>query len=120
MVTVLKYPKIYDAMYSVIIDDINFYRTLVKPYDEIVEYGAGTGRISIPLSMEGHRIVAIDNEPEMLNELYWLPLKIQNSLLNVTINSLLELIPFLDIHTLALSSDFVQFLPILGAVILCH
>lgn len=69
MKTILEKPKLYNLLYQDVKEDINLYRTLLKDYNEIVEYGAGTGRITIPLAMEGKKIIAIDNEINMLMEL---------------------------------------------------
>lgn len=76
MKTILENPKLYDILYQDIIDDIQFYIRLLKDYPEIVEYGAGSGRITIPLANEGHMVLAVDNEPLMLN---YLKTKISNT-----------------------------------------
>ena len=67
--TILKKPELYDLLYQDVKEDISLYKTLLKDYNEIVEYGAGTGRITIPLATEGKRIIAIDNEENMLKKL---------------------------------------------------
>ena len=70
MQTILKKPELYNLLYQDVKEDISLYKTLLKNYDTIVEYGAGTGRITIPLAMEGKKIKAIDNEINMLENLH--------------------------------------------------
>ncbi len=36
---------------------------------EILDLGCGTGRLAEPLCRAGHRVIGVDNEPAMLNEL---------------------------------------------------
>ena len=70
MQTILKKPELYNLLYQDVKEDISLYKILLKSYDTIVEYGAGTGRITIPLAMEGKKIKAIDNEINMLENLH--------------------------------------------------
>jgi SAM-dependent methyltransferase len=37
----------------------------------ILDVGAGTGRVALPLAQAGHSVTALDNEPELLAELAW-------------------------------------------------
>lgn len=69
MATILNNPKMYDILYGDIKGDIDFYAKMVQPFEEVVEYGAGTGRITIPLAELGHKVIAVDNELKMLNRL---------------------------------------------------
>lgn len=69
MQTILKKPELYNLLYQDVTADINLYKVLLKDYAEVVEYGAGTGRITIPLAMEGKKIIAIDNEVNMLMDM---------------------------------------------------
>lgn len=69
MQTILKKPELYNLLYQDVTADINLYKVLLKDYDEVVEYGAGTGRITIPLAIEGKKIIAIDNEVNMLMDM---------------------------------------------------
>lgn len=69
MNTVLKNPELYDLLYKNVTDDINFYHSILQNVGEIVEYGAGSGRITIPLAKQNHKVLAVDNEPIMLKRL---------------------------------------------------
>lgn len=69
MPSVLQNPELYDTLYKNVTDDINFYITALKNVHEIVEYGAGSGRITLPLAYDGHSVIAVDNEPAMLKQL---------------------------------------------------
>lgn len=69
MNTVLKNPELYDLLYKNVTDDLDFYLSILQDVDEIVEYGAGSGRITIPLVKQNHKVLAVDNEPIMLKQL---------------------------------------------------
>jgi SAM-dependent methyltransferase len=63
---------LYDFEYSDRVDDIRHYRALARElgdHVELVELGAGTGRISIPLARDGHAVTAIDACEPMLARL---------------------------------------------------
>ncbi len=66
---------LYDYEYRRRRADVNFYRQLAERQKtgagglDILELGAGTGRVTIPLARDGHRVVAIDRAPEMLARL---------------------------------------------------
>jgi len=68
---------LYDYEYRRRRADVNFYRQLADrvkadhdvPMLDILELGAGTGRVTIPLARDGHRVVAIDRAPAMLARL---------------------------------------------------
>ena len=54
-------PEEYDLLHADVVDDIPFYLKLVREYGgPILELGCGTGRISIPIAMEGFRVVGVD------------------------------------------------------------
>lgn len=70
MVTnIVKEPQLYDLLYKDLYEDIPIYLKLTEKYNEIVEFGAGTGRVTIPLALRGKTIFAIDNEEKMLRRL---------------------------------------------------
>ena len=58
----------YDQWASEMTEDAPFYVDLARDAEEpIVELGAGTGRIAIPIAREtGKRVIGIDNSPAML------------------------------------------------------
>lgn len=63
---------LYDYEYSDRTDDIRHYRELAAGMGEhvrVLELGAGTGRISIPLARDGHHVIALDAMPPMLGAL---------------------------------------------------
>lgn len=50
--------------------DIALWRALAAERgDPVLEVGAGTGRVALALARAGHRVTAIDNDPELLSEL---------------------------------------------------
>jgi len=70
MVTnIVKEPELYDLLYEDVNADIPLYIELKEKYKKIVEFGAGTGRITIPLAANNKIIFAIDNEGRMLKRL---------------------------------------------------
>lgn len=69
MNTVLKNPELYDLLYKNVTDDLNFYLSILQNVSEVVEYGAGSGRITIPLAKQNHKVLAVDNELIMLKQL---------------------------------------------------
>ncbi|MCX5747055.1 MAG: methyltransferase domain-containing protein [Proteobacteria bacterium] len=70
---------LYDYEYRRRRADVNFYRALAreelgaatdaKPGDRILELGAGSGRVSLPLARDGHTVVALDSSEPMLAQL---------------------------------------------------
>jgi len=64
--------ELYDFEYSDRLDDVQWYQGLAEelaPPMPIVELGAGTGRICIPLAHDGFEVVALDRMPAMLQRL---------------------------------------------------
>ncbi|MGE3547411.1 MAG: class I SAM-dependent methyltransferase, partial [Kofleriaceae bacterium] len=64
---------LYDYEYRRRRADVTFYRELAnrrlgKP-GRILELGAGSGRVTIPLARDGHAVVAIDQAPAMIERL---------------------------------------------------
>jgi ubiquinone/menaquinone biosynthesis C-methylase UbiE len=65
-------PLLYDFEYTDQRDDVDWYCALAYQHavgKTILELGAGSGRISIPMAQEGHRIIALDRMPVMLDHL---------------------------------------------------
>jgi SAM-dependent methyltransferase len=65
-------PLLYDFEYSDQRDDLEWYCALADERAgsrEILELGAGSGRISIPLAFAGHSLVALDRMQPMLDHL---------------------------------------------------
>jgi ubiquinone/menaquinone biosynthesis C-methylase UbiE len=63
---------LYDFEYSDRVADIRYYRTLAREVGDavrILELGAGTGRITLPLLRDGHQVTALDAAPSMLKRL---------------------------------------------------
>lgn len=64
---------LYDHEYRRRRADVNFYRELAKARlsrgKRILELGAGSGRVTIPLARDGHTIVALDQSQAMLAKL---------------------------------------------------
>jgi SAM-dependent methyltransferase len=51
-------------------EDLPLWRALARKHgDPILEVGAGTGRVSLDLASLGHRVTALDRDPELLGEL---------------------------------------------------
>ena len=46
--------------------DLQFVRSAVSKRCSVLDLGAGVGRLANPLATDGHRVVAVDNSPEML------------------------------------------------------
>ncbi|MDO5568737.1 MAG: class I SAM-dependent methyltransferase [bacterium] len=69
MKTIVENPSLYDLLYLDIREDIEMYRGILKESANILEFGAGTGRITIPLAKDGHNICAVDLSKEMLTGL---------------------------------------------------
>lgn len=64
--------ELYDFEYRDHRHDIGWYRALAKRLGaglQVLELGAGTGRITLPLAQDGHRITALDRMPSMLAQL---------------------------------------------------
>jgi SAM-dependent methyltransferase len=51
-------------------EDLPLWRSLAADSDgPILEVGAGTGRVTLDLARRGHRLTALDNDPELVAEL---------------------------------------------------
>lgn len=64
---------LYDYEYRRRRADVTFYRELAKRRlggpGRILELGAGSGRVTVPLARDGHDVVALDQSPAMLAQL---------------------------------------------------
>ena len=68
---------LYDYEYRRRRADVNFYREFAKSHfaeagvtqGNILEIGAGSGRVTLPLARDGHRLVAMDQSVAMLTKL---------------------------------------------------
>ncbi len=66
-------PVLYDFEYTDQQDDVEWYCGLADERatgKTVLELGAGSGRISIPIAMAGHRLIALDRMPPMLDHLF--------------------------------------------------
>ncbi|CAN5809364.1 class I SAM-dependent methyltransferase [soil metagenome] len=65
-------PDLYDAQYAHYRDDLAFYTRLADDYggsgieNQVLELGAGTGRVTAALARAGHEVVAVDLSGAML------------------------------------------------------
>ncbi len=63
-----KFAPFYDLEYDHKEDDLDFYLDLAQETGSpVLEIGAGTGRITIPLAGEGHSVWGVDNSSKMLD-----------------------------------------------------
>jgi SAM-dependent methyltransferase len=62
---------LYDYEYRRRRADVSFYRELARRRgaDRILELGAGSGRVTVPLARDGRQVVAVDRAPAMLARL---------------------------------------------------
>ena len=66
---------LYDYEYRRRRADVTFYRRIARERladdgeASVLELGAGTGRVTLPLARDGHHVVALDQSPEMLARL---------------------------------------------------
>lgn len=49
-------------------DDVGIYDGLIAPGSDVLELGAGTGRIALDLAQRGHRVLGLDIAPAMLEQ----------------------------------------------------
>lgn len=59
----------YDVRYQGRSEDIGFYCDLVRAGTRVLEYGAGTGRLTLPMIAKGARVTAVDLSQSMLDVL---------------------------------------------------
>ncbi|PRP90465.1 putative S-adenosylmethionine-dependent methyltransferase [Enhygromyxa salina] len=66
-------PLLYDFEYRDQADDVEWYCALAEERAvgrTVLELGAGSGRVAIPLASEGHRVLALDRMEPMLAQLF--------------------------------------------------
>ncbi len=64
------FADLYDGWYRSHRDDLAFYRGICRRRPgPVVELGAGTGRVTVPLLQDGHEVIAVDRSPAMLERL---------------------------------------------------
>ena len=54
MKTIVEKPNLYDLLYADLSEDVEMYRKILKDSKSILEFGAGTGRVTIPLALDNH------------------------------------------------------------------
>jgi SAM-dependent methyltransferase len=60
-------PALYDASFAERSEDVELYLELAAAHPgPILELGAGTGRVTLPLARALHTVVAVDSSPQML------------------------------------------------------
>lgn len=62
----LTYEKVYDFIHEILTQDIEFFKTELKGYENVLELGCGTGRILLPLIEAGFQCSGLDISKEML------------------------------------------------------
>ncbi|WP_337866716.1 class I SAM-dependent methyltransferase [Ignavibacterium sp.] len=63
------YKQIFGSFYTnPTIETVNVIK-LILPYGTIIDFGAGTGRLSIPLVEQGYSLIAVEKSNGMVNEL---------------------------------------------------
>lgn len=62
-------PGVYDLLFAERRDDVRWYRAIARGAAEVLEFGCGTGRITVSLADDGCVVEAIDLAPAMLAEL---------------------------------------------------
>ncbi|MCF7918804.1 MAG: class I SAM-dependent methyltransferase [Candidatus Cloacimonetes bacterium] len=78
-----KFALIYDWEFDLICDyqkqDINFWERFAQKYgNNLLELGAGSGRVTLPLVKKGYNIYALDNSAKMLELLKIHSISIEN------------------------------------------
>ncbi len=62
-------PALYDLEYRDRTEDVAYYRGLASEVHSVLELGAGTGRLTIPMALAGARVTAVDLARPMLEVL---------------------------------------------------
>jgi len=58
-------PMVYDILFDDRVDDVRFYAGLARGHARVLEYGAGTGRITVPMARAGASVVAVERAATM-------------------------------------------------------
>lgn len=56
----------YDLDFGPIVDDVRMHSEIVSDRERVLEMGAGSGRIAVPLAQSGCRVTAVDSSEAML------------------------------------------------------
>ena len=56
----------YDLDFGPLTDDIEMLRELAAPPQRVLELGAGSGRIAVPMAINGFHVTAVDSSEDML------------------------------------------------------
>lgn len=62
-------PELYDLEYSGLTEDLDHYRRLARGASSVLELGAGSGRVTVPMAETGTPVVAVDLSAPMLEKL---------------------------------------------------
>jgi len=63
--------RLYHAHHNRHLEDLPFWLELARRYDgSILELGCGSGRVLLPLARQGHRVVGLERDAEMLTVLH--------------------------------------------------
>lgn len=57
----------YDTRYQGRSEDVEFYLSKISPKSSVLEYGAGAGRLTIPLAEQGAHVTAVDASSPMIS-----------------------------------------------------
>ncbi|MGB0094620.1 MAG: class I SAM-dependent methyltransferase [Solirubrobacteraceae bacterium] len=60
----------HDLECGAYVEDLPLWRALASEHgDPVLDVGAGTGRVAFDLARHGHRVTALDHDPELISEL---------------------------------------------------
>ncbi len=62
-------PSRYDQRYAGRQEDVKFYAARARDWANILEWGAGSGRLTLPMAAAGAEVLAVDASQVMLNQL---------------------------------------------------
>ena len=61
-------PMVYDLLFDDRVDDVRFYAGLARGHARVLEYGAGTGRVTVPMARAGSCVVAVERSDDLSDE----------------------------------------------------